>query len=203
MPKALFIVDIQQKYNNSFRKEYLDKVKRYLEDNGDEYEKIVMIMEENPTEGKGDFIPSDIHRELTIRPIFKCYDAEYSNKKLKNSKYFQVKNNSLIPKIKFPEGDFCLPEKSGFLVGKKEDGEIYIDYMGKDLYLLLNLLRGYDIDLIGGGINHCVKKTKEYFHFIGIDSVTIKKDLCYSISYQKNACPEYLFDRYIENKQED
>lgn len=198
MDKVLFIVDIQQKYRNNFRKEYLNKVKQYLNTNGSNYKHIVMIMEENTD--NGDFISKDIHQELTIRPVFKCYDAEYSYNKLKESKNFSLQDGKLIPKITFPDGNFCIQEGAGFLVGTQEDGKIYIDYMNRDLYLLLNLFREYEIEIIGGGLNHCVKKTQEYFNFIGIKTTTIKKDLCYKISTQTNPCEDKYFDLFIENK---
>lgn len=198
MNKVLFIVDIQQKYRKSFHKEYLNKVKQYLEKNSNDYKHIVMIMEEN--EENGDFIPKDIHQELTIRPVFKCYDASYTMERLKNSNNFDIKDGKLIPKIEFPDGDFCIQEGPGFLVGTQEDSRIYLDYMGKDLYFLLNLFRGYEIELIGGGLNHCVKKTQDYFKFVGITSTYINKDMCYKISQQANPCEEFYFDLYIENK---
>ena len=76
--------------------------------------------------------------------------------------------------------------------------------MSKDLYMLLNLFRSYDeVEIIGGGINHCVKKTQEYFSFIGINNTKINKDMCYEISYRRKHCPDDVFDSYIENKQRD
>lgn len=198
MDKVLFIVDIQEKYRNSFRNEYLDKVKQYLNTNRSDYKHIVMIMEENTD--CGDFISKEINQELTIRPVFKCYDAEYSYNKLKESVNFSIIDGKLIPKINFPNGDFCFQEGSGFIVGTKEDDKIYIDYMGRDLYLLLNLFRNYEIDIIGGGLNHCVKKTQEYFRFIGISNTKIKTELCYNISVQSKPCDDKYFDLFIENK---
>jgi hypothetical protein len=199
--KVLFIVDIQQRYHTSFKKEYLDKVRTYLAKNGHKYKHIVMIMEENIDHG--DFIPKDINMELTVRPVFKCYNNEYSYQKLKNSTFFSIKDNKLIPKLKFPDGDFCFQDGNGFLIGTADEGNIAIDWMSKDLYYLLNMFRNYEIELIGGGLNHCVEKTKNYFRYMNINTVTINKDMCYCISNQSNPCDTREFDLFIENKQKD
>lgn len=202
MKKALFIVDIQQKYDKNFTKEYLEKVEEYIGTSSSNYEKIVMVMENN--EDNGDFIPKEIHMELSIRPVFKCYDSDYSLEKLNRSTLFQKKGKSLVPRFNIPDGDFCFMDREGYFVGKKEDGKLFIDFMSKDLYMLLNLFRDFDeVEIIGGGINHCVKKTQEYFRFIGINNTRINKDMCYAISYQKAPCPDFLFDSYIENHQRD
>lgn len=202
MKRALFIVDIQEKYNKSFTMDYLQKVEEYIGKNKDKYDRIVMIMEENVD--KGDFIPRDVFEELTIRPVFKCYDSEYSLERIKRSTLFKQSGSSLVPKFKLPDGDFCLKDGTGYFVGKQEDGILFIDYMSKDLYLLLNLFRDYDeVEIIGGGLRHCVKKTQEYFRFIGITNTRINKDMCYKISSQPSPCPEFAFDTFIENKQRD
>ena len=47
MEKVLFIVDVQQKYDKNFTEEYLNKLKKYIAKNGQEYKKIVNSLEEN------------------------------------------------------------------------------------------------------------------------------------------------------------
>ena len=88
MRKGLFIVDIQEKYDKNFTEEYFTRVKDYIDKNKDNYEKIVMIMEEN--ESSGDFISKEMHKNLSIRPVFKCYDSDYSIEKLKKSSLFHI-----------------------------------------------------------------------------------------------------------------
>ena len=49
--KTLFIVDIQNKYKNSFNEDYLNKVIDFIKKEGTNYEKIILIMEENIENG--------------------------------------------------------------------------------------------------------------------------------------------------------
>jgi len=199
--RTLFIVDIQQKYKDSFSENYLNDVKDFIYKDYKNFDKIVCIMENNKI--LGDYIPEEINEKLTIYPIFKCYDAEYTYNVMRKSKNFEIdEEGCLVPLIEIPEGDFCIREGKGFFVGKRDDTNVSIDYMGKDLYLLMNLLRYDDIYLIGGGLNNCVEKTKNYLHFLGIDSQIIKK-LCYTIDKKSESCPNNHFNVFIKNNQKE
>lgn len=198
--KTLFIIDIQKKYNKNFDDSYLSKITNYLNKNYYYFDKIVCIMENNKI--LGDFLNEEVLKKLTVRPVFKCYDAEYSFSKLKKSNKFKVSEKGLQPLFEIPNGDFYLRDNTGYIIGSRDENNVKIDYLNLDLYYLMNLIRNTDIFLIGGGLNNCVKKTQDYLKCLGIKS-TILKDLCYTIYPVQNPCNTKKFNVFIENKQKD
>lgn len=194
--KTLLIVDIQSKYRNSFSEDYLDSTLKYLDTNERKYDKIVLIMEKFVS--NGDYIPSEIYKKLNYYPIFKCYNASYTKKKLENSKNFTINKGEIKSNIEIPMGSFLLQEQDGYIIGNRTNNSIEMDYMNKGLYLLLNSLRNDDITIIGGGLHNCVKKTQNFLSFLDIKS-TIDSENCYTIE-EEDPCSLNRFDYYVEKK---
>lgn len=195
--KTLLIVDIQSKFRNSFDENYLDETINYLKKNAKKYDKIVSIMEKNVSEG--DYIPSEIHQKLNYYPIFKCYDASYTKKKLESSTNFTINKGEISANIEIPMGSFLLREQEGYIIGNRSENSIEMDYMNKGLYNLLNSLRYDEITIIGGGLYNCVRKTQKFLEFLDINS-TIDSENCYTIEEEEDVCPLNRFDFYVEKR---
>ena len=101
---TLFIVDIQSKFRQSFDEDYLNDVISYLKNKSKEYDKIILIMEENIA--NGDTIPSEIKEKISYYPVFKDYSASYTMNNLKESKNFSLDKGYLEANIEIPEGVF-------------------------------------------------------------------------------------------------
>ena len=158
-------------------------------------------MEENK-QLKGDFLPKTISDKITSYPVFKCYDASHTYEKIKRSQNFTIFEGHILPLVRIADGEFTLNEgNEGYIIGTKDGTAFNLDYINKDLYMLLKSLDGDEISIIGGGIDNCVRRTKNFLKFMDIKSKVLR-DFCYTIDKKIAPADERNFDDFKERKNE-
>lgn len=168
--KILLIIDIQKKYQNNFNKQYLNKVQKFIEKTKDEFDEIVYMVDFTDKNFLHDYVPAFI-LENTDCMLQKSYTKEYEF-------FYIVANTEAISGTSTSQSIIKVPD--GAIICQKNSCIYFID---KTFLSFIERWKkeNAEIYLIGGGLHHCVKKTKKILKEFKIKT-HVMEEYCYIIS---------------------
>lgn len=188
MKKVLLVIDIQRKYEANFSLNYLLKVGDFLNKKASNFDEVSCIMDICNTTNKGDFIPSFIFNRLSDLPLFKQYSEKYTVDMINATGIIEMKKSDNGYQILTSEKSLVEQDKyikkveNGAIISMKENSNKIIEYIDSNY---LNIIERWHLEkakiyLIGGGLEKCVKKTKNILETFGL-KVKVLEEYCYDI----------------------
>ena len=187
MKKTLLIIDVQQYYQNNFGIRYLNKLNKFLDKNADSYNEVACMIDFTKANLKKDLVPQFILNKSHYS-ICKAYNSDYCLDNINKSGVIKLKKSN-SEKMKaignidlFKKSTFICNVPSGAIIGQTIDSGTSIDFIDKELLTYLKKWKRSKttVHLVGGGLDKCVKKTKEILDIFGINSIVLE-DFCYDI----------------------
>lgn len=187
MKKTLLIIDVQQYYQNNFGIRYLNKLNKFLDKNTDSYNEVACMIDFTKANLKKDLVPQFILNKSHYS-ICKAYNSDYCLDNINKSGVIKLKKSN-SEKMKaignidlFKKSTFICNVPSGAIIGQTIDSGTSIDFIDKELLTYLKKWKRSKtiVHLVGGGLDKCVKKTKEILDIFGINSIVLE-DFCYDI----------------------
>lgn len=170
MKRLLVVIDIQERYSKHFDATYLSKVEKFIKSKRKNYEKIISMIDLGFFNKEGDNIPCFLE-EVTDELVFKMYNETYTKDhilKFNAESYLLSCNKS------------HLELQQGCLFIEKENNCFSVDYIDDQFYNVFKHInhKEFEIDLIGGIDERCVKKTYSILKSLGF-KVRIIQKFCY------------------------
>lgn len=178
MKKILVVIDIQERYSKHFNATYLSKVERFIRSKRKSYDKIISMIDLGFFNKEGDNVPCFLE-EFTDELIFKMYNETYTKDhilKFNAESYLLNQTNNY------------LELQEGCLFIKKENDCFSVDYIDDQFYNVFKNIdhRCFEIDVIGGIDERCVKKTCSILKSLGF-KVRVIKPLCYKDRFSETS----------------